>query len=700
MALTPQGRIKAVVTGARGFSFADIARQSGSFGVVPTETDSQVNQKFANYAIQQNPGFQGPEGPAGTSPYVDIRALGGSPDANGTSNGAENSAALQEAIDDGAKRIVKPSSLSGNSVYRFDSPWPISQMSGFVVDVGPDVTLSHAADSDLINDKIVYTGPTKHFLRSLGVEYVSYPESTTPKDQKRIFIEPSGPDKTTWKPVACNDPNQIKPRVVAWNTSDDWTSSTFSDVGSSAFQLLLDGSFRFGMHRMIPGKRIFARPTLIQGTPLLAAVVRHTGGFEGVTTTTNQSGLGRLTKYPGTPGDISPINSFIADTHASYQGRYSEWSIAVENWNQYAIYFNGYAVARYKTSGVIFEVGFGGYASAAGDRVEWQDVVIADGAEGTGELISVACFGDSKTAPRDGAWPLYARQALDLTQGVRCYRFDNYAVGGQGSSQQLSAMQSANLAQYNDVHVNIGTNDVQGGLAVADFLNNISQMADAIRNAGAVPTFSIFDLWYTQGQAGPRGQATVNYQMSAPYRSAIRRYCADQGIGLIDETMLSGPIIGNYVNTSLSPNLKGQGDPWQFDNIHETSLANRIRGTAIARLILSNHSNYRGYNLLSQALPTANGWAGTPNINITFGGDIFVSGSVSFASGASRSDGTVIAVMPPYVRQSGEGQFPARGDNGESGWVVVNYVSGEISIRGFSAANTVSLSNINFPLGE
>lgn len=50
--------VKVVVSGARGASAGDIARRVGAFGTLPTDTDSQFLDKFAQYAITQNPGFQ------------------------------------------------------------------------------------------------------------------------------------------------------------------------------------------------------------------------------------------------------------------------------------------------------------------------------------------------------------------------------------------------------------------------------------------------------------------------------------------------------------------------------------------------------------------------------------------------------------------------------------------------------------------
>lgn len=50
--------IRVQVSGARGKSFADVARQTGAYGAAKTDSDSQVQQKFADYAITKNPGFQ------------------------------------------------------------------------------------------------------------------------------------------------------------------------------------------------------------------------------------------------------------------------------------------------------------------------------------------------------------------------------------------------------------------------------------------------------------------------------------------------------------------------------------------------------------------------------------------------------------------------------------------------------------------
>ncbi len=56
---------KLIVSGARGPGLTELARRTGNFGVAPTDSDAQALDKFADAAIQQNPGFKGDRGNPG-----------------------------------------------------------------------------------------------------------------------------------------------------------------------------------------------------------------------------------------------------------------------------------------------------------------------------------------------------------------------------------------------------------------------------------------------------------------------------------------------------------------------------------------------------------------------------------------------------------------------------------------------------------
>jgi hypothetical protein len=64
--------VKVEVTGARGASAADVARRSGAYGVLPTDSDAVVLQKLAQYLLDANPNFEGPQG----SPGGNVESVG------------------------------------------------------------------------------------------------------------------------------------------------------------------------------------------------------------------------------------------------------------------------------------------------------------------------------------------------------------------------------------------------------------------------------------------------------------------------------------------------------------------------------------------------------------------------------------------------------------------------------------------------
>lgn len=58
--------------GLRGESAADVARRTGAWGAAPDATDLAVLEAFADFAIAENPGFQGPQG----NPGGNVTAIG------------------------------------------------------------------------------------------------------------------------------------------------------------------------------------------------------------------------------------------------------------------------------------------------------------------------------------------------------------------------------------------------------------------------------------------------------------------------------------------------------------------------------------------------------------------------------------------------------------------------------------------------
>jgi hypothetical protein len=215
-----------------------------------------------------------------------------------------------------------------------------------------------------------------------------------------------------------------------------------------------------------------------------------------------------------------------------------------------------------------------------------QDVVVARGKRPTyGTILSVGVVGDSRAAPRLDCWPDFLPHALEYTAGIRAWKVNNLAVAGENSTQQLASYLAAGASSFDVTVIDIGTNDVQGGVAVATFLSNVTAMVDACLAAGKACVLTNFDLWYGQTQAGSGGQDATLYAAGAPYRSALLRLAAEKGVPLIDSPALAGPILAHYVNASLSPDLTAAGDPSLSDNIHPTTALNRLRAREVAKAI-------------------------------------------------------------------------------------------------------------------
>lgn len=193
-----------MVTGARGATFADVARASGSFGANPQDNDADVSRKFADYAIQQNPNFKGDTGDTGpaNSTYATLAALKAAAITNGTANLTQ--AGLQGAFvwapDDFTGLADDINIVGSDNAPLSDGAWvrtgdllaimgtgdnaPYLQA---IINAAPVVRVPHRGvpytlgsrvfvpsnRTILFDDKVTfnYTGPSSHPVGTLGVFY-------------------------------------------------------------------------------------------------------------------------------------------------------------------------------------------------------------------------------------------------------------------------------------------------------------------------------------------------------------------------------------------------------------------------------------------------------------------------------------------------------------------------------------------------
>lgn len=134
----------------------------------------------------------------------------------------------------------------------------------------------------------------------------------------------------------------------------------------------------------------------------------------------------------------------------------------------------------------------------------------------------------------------------------------NYAVSGTSSSYWSTGEGSTiDYSSHNVVLCMIGTNDQQGGTAVAQYVTNVQTIANKIVAAGAIPVFGIFPIFTVEANSGIHGVTTANYAAHAKYTHALKKFCIQNGYEFADMRRNFGANIGWY-GDNIHPTVEGQ----------------------------------------------------------------------------------------------------------------------------------------------
>ena len=656
------------------YIIADVAFQgpgSGITGFAPgltTGDTTAVLADLASTAAGQGDALIGVQGPltgtvARTQHQKNLESVS-ILDAGGASDGITDCAApLTIAANWGSGYgVIRFPWIPGTANIYYFSTFVGTNFPGVTFDVDPGVVLSTPIDDIMTptTEAIQFIRPTTFYYRGLS-RYVTVGQTrwttlTNPRPNKDLWVNQGSIDKSIYSPVLCNT-SAITPYKITWPTSDTWQGDSFQSstaVGWSNTPAVLDNAFHMGMMKVIPGQEIMATVSQNGGSPYLAAIVRHTNGFVGIFCTSDQAGttINVISKTTGGGNGTSNVTYPLwQGTHQSYSADNAEWSIRIDSWQNCSILFNGYIVATFAVTGAIFQAGFGGFTTTTSDTWIVNNMVSVFGKPPCyGFGLNVAVFGDSRTAPHYDCWPDHLRYALDFSFGIRVTKLDNYAVSGATSANQWTLMQGVNLANYNLIIIDIGTNDVQTNAGSATLASNLSSMLSYC--AGHQILIINFDQWYDQAQAGSGGQNSLNYQAGRDYRSTVLRLAAAAGAKVLDSPSVAGPIIANYVNSALTPNLTLQGDPTVADNIHPTPQANRVRALAVANAVAGIYLAPVKDPLYLKATALtggSNGWVMStrqPYATIDAAGTVTIDG---FLNGGTQTAGTVVMTLPQHL---------------------------------------------------
>ncbi|HDD8943963.1 TPA: hypothetical protein PBP48_002425 [Escherichia coli] len=220
---------------------------------------------------------------------------------------------------------------------------------------------------------------------------------------------------------------------------------------------------------------------------------------------------------------------------------------------------NGLPVYRF--NGTVVNAGF--ILSPAGDA---KGVTFLDCLKTTNfklrvkRPLSIGVIGDSISY---GAWcsndiTKLLPSFIQNSDNVGKVSITNYAVSGTSSSYWSTGEGSTiDYSSHNVVLCMIGTNDQQGGTAVAQYVTNVQTIANKIVAAGAIPVFGIFPIFTVEANSGIHGVTTANYAAHAKYTHALKKFCIQNGYEFADMRRNFGANIGWY-GDNIHPTVEGQ----------------------------------------------------------------------------------------------------------------------------------------------
>ncbi|CAO4196404.1 SGNH/GDSL hydrolase family protein [Methylorubrum extorquens] len=593
---------------------------------------------------------------------------------------AETYVSLQQggAVDDGltpadtafarvrstARTIRLPRTVSGR--YRFtESP-------GFTertLDPDPDVALAGPVNFDP-------TLRTRHPIRLHEeregdggaidrYDYWFMPEWGDLPARKKVWLSGGDVDTSTVEAIDCS--TALAFRKVFANTSDDWIADTVTAGAADyvPFGLTTDGNWHAGFLPVRGGDELFA--TFDPGQYVRGVFVRTTNGYH--VFKAGDTGLAAFsTKIIGQPQEtIENVGWFDVDINPAWQTNFAEYGLRLVDSRRIDILLNGTEVFRRRLTGEVIEAGFGALFDRSGvatvrslSRVRTRQAVGV-------RPLNLLIVGDSRLAHLHGSADFWIKDALDGSLGILVQSIDNRAVPGETSGEQLARLQAQGFQNSNNPNITanclvigVGTNDGQTLTPVSTMVANVRAKITLAKN-NFIPVVLVgFDLWYAKG-TGPAETGVTTYasNLSAPYRSALRRLAGETGVRYVDLSK------HNAMYRSLVNADDRITDPRARDRLHHTAYAYRVNAVAIAQAItaevaprMTQKVNDAPFPLVGPFNCLRNGWTATtapPTYSISEDGFLTARMTLDAGSGAVKANGTAIFQVPPNLLPSAAG---------------------------------------------
>ncbi|WP_448675872.1 GDSL-type esterase/lipase family protein [Pseudomonas sp. LY-1] len=423
------------------------------------------------------------------------------------------------------------------------------------------------------------------------------------------------------------------------------------------------------------------------------AIIRTTAGYHMVSCVSGNAQPNFTYKPIGSAATTNAFTFTGQGTYQSYYGENSHWGIRIYDHQSYSVLWSGQEITgKQIANGTIIQVGFG-WVPGTVTAISMQGFARARNVVTGGKRdISVLTVGDSLSEPIQGGWQSALQEAMDLTDGIRINAVINQAIGGQTSAQQLAILQSQGIQGCQYVFLNVGTNDIQQGVAPATTISNVSAMIDYVRAQGANPITWIPPLWYPNTFTSGTGQNTSGYQSGSALRVLLLRLAGTKTCKCVDLTQVMGTAVADYRNNYITSGF----DPVLRDNIHPTTYGYRMIGWALAKALLSLHGGVISREQDQTFLPSSglkNGWGMTfdpPTFSFNASGELKLTGVLD---AGTVTAGTVMYTLPETMRPVRTSRTTVPTNNGSCSLQVAT--SGDVSL--ITAATGAIWVSIDIP---
>jgi len=481
-------------------------------------------------------------------------------------------------------------------------------------------------------------------------------------EQRNITLNANDADMT--KVTAYDMVSEVTAKKLNWDgLGDTFDADVYSATTASSAQLNTahDGYVHLGMVRLSAGESVSCAFSDFNNTDTaVMCVVSCAGGYYGLYGSNNNAVLTSFAKPISGARTTAALDTEMTG-YSQYRLPVSNVTIKVIDNRHFAICVNGVDVHNVITTSDILEVGIGAYdlGSTAtvltmNDFIKIKSAPIVSGHKS----LTLAVFGDSISAGSGvqhvyASWPEQVKQVLDGVGGIRVKSVLNYAVSGATSGTQAPLVTSGNIATADYVLFLLGTNDVQGGVALATYLSNMTTMINTCLSNNKRVIVGIPPMFYTQSDAlgvtgKTSGNATTNTAAGAVYRSGLIRLCATLGVKVVDTLGGSGAVIAPMLDRATYL------DSTVTDNIHPTVFGRTQLACQFAKAIIGYITD-DGNKRVTGALPTSGLLSGStfvtePAQYSLHGGAVQITGVIDVQ--ASLTDGTVIYKLPINLRPS------------------------------------------------